>query len=104
MTPENSQLILLIMYDRPGESRFSIIFKKKKKVPEPRYCKNPLSDFFVIGRLGYVCLTTKQTSIVIGQLSKIYSDTDTTQNPIGRAEKFFRHRLFWLDAIFWSAQ
>lgn len=52
-----------------------IILKKKKKVPEPRYSKNPLSDFFVIGRLRYVCLTTKPTSIPIGALSQTYPDT-----------------------------
>lgn len=59
------------------------ILKKKKKVPEPRYSKNPLSDFFVIGRLCYVCLTTKATSIAIGPLSELALDTQSRRHFIG---------------------
>lgn len=81
-----------------------ILLKKKKKVPEPRYSKNPLSDFFVIGRLCYVCLTTKPTSILIGAPSQIYPDTKNKWNPIGQGELFFWHGLFWLVAFSCSAQ
>ena len=66
-----------------------IILQKNKKVPDPGYSKNPLSDVFVIGRQCDVCLTTKTTSALIGCLHGFCMDTKLGFNVIGLAEFFF---------------
>lgn len=82
----------------------NIDFKKEKKIPEPRYSKKPPPDFFVIGRLRHVCLTTKPGALLIGQRSQICPDTLSGWNSICRPKIFSWRRLLWLDNISWSAQ
>lgn len=91
---------MLLLHDRFGEFHSSIYFKREKGNTWANIQQKCPFSFFVIGRLGSVCLTTKPASILIGQPSQVCPDTDDAPNSIGRTQLFFWGQLLWLDQIF----
>lgn len=102
--PQQKRFILSHINGQISQFCCNIDFKKEKKIPEPRYSKKPPPDFFVIGRLRHVCLTTKPGALLIGQRSQICPDTVSGWNSICRPQIFSWRRLLWLANISWSAQ